>query len=390
MPKLKGVNSSKWWHFDRYQIVHPEGASNCIRPAQGAKLTRYDPWAAYQRARVVQQGTAPYESLVNLVRQIPDTEWGELHTIVAPEDAVEAGILDWCNRYGLLGIFAHNTLTLTLPPYWLPPVDDPAGRPYPTQLSYVRLGPTWREFRGDYSRELPLPSEPGPAGTPVPRGYAESAWQHLGYTSVWRQESVVAQGLYESTSEAAHFHPDNLSDYFPDLPMFEEAQTGESSKATRVPPFPSPLDPADFWLEYTEPIHEFLNAAWLLSSTLSVLATAKRHGTSGTDKSALVEALHNLHLLLAPVGPSVTVNEDGTFRQTIASISLLGSLAMMAVQDLTEDRLRECAGCGIFFTADRSDALYHSDQCRWRKQKQGQRKRQRTKARRRARQRKER
>ncbi|MGI9147759.1 MAG: hypothetical protein ACR2IK_14605, partial [Chloroflexota bacterium] len=54
-----------WWHFDRYEI-----RGGALRPAPGATLQSYDPWARYAQARSGwgnSGGKAPYELFLDLV-----------------------------------------------------------------------------------------------------------------------------------------------------------------------------------------------------------------------------------------------------------------------------------------------------------------------------------
>ncbi len=86
---------SNWWRFSQYEIR--DGA---IQPAEGATLEGYDPWAEYEASRLKGSGSAepPYQSLARLVQQASFTVDG----LLRPES--EEAVLDWCSRYGLLGI----------------------------------------------------------------------------------------------------------------------------------------------------------------------------------------------------------------------------------------------------------------------------------------------
>src|ERR1700687_2656608 len=108
---MTAVVAGNWWKFDRYEL-----SGGMIRPARGAKLSRYDPWDDQDPAAPLQQDRVPaYRSLLDIVNRLrylespsPQNRFGRLH----PRSEEE--LLDWCSRYGLLGLLPHDAVSITL------------------------------------------------------------------------------------------------------------------------------------------------------------------------------------------------------------------------------------------------------------------------------------
>ncbi len=83
-----------------------------------------------------------------------------------------------------------------------------------------------------------------------------------------------------------------------------------------------------------------------------------------------------LHALTRTIRPTL-LPIDGVLRQEWLSTSLLGSLAMMALLDLTEQRrILTCETCGGVFVTKAYQARYCTDRCRYTAKKQRHRARQ--------------
>src|SRR6266511_2833707 len=96
--------AGRWWRFSSYEL---DGWH--IVPAKRAKLEEYDPWADYRRAA---DGThsagkrafqPPYMTLMDMLTELP-FHAGSEHEPSALKTAGKEAILDWCSKYGLLGV----------------------------------------------------------------------------------------------------------------------------------------------------------------------------------------------------------------------------------------------------------------------------------------------
>ena len=140
------VAAGLWWRFDHYEI-----RDGYIRPALGANLEKYDPWAAYRAGRARAKGAeSPYQSLLamreNVVFQPP-----------CPLSAEnEAKVLSWCKDYGLLGVLLQRAQAVVLAPRLKPPLleqlaanmgQDGSQNTHlmPTLCRYFRTNEGWRE-----------------------------------------------------------------------------------------------------------------------------------------------------------------------------------------------------------------------------------------------------
>jgi hypothetical protein len=119
----KNVFGGKWWRFDRYEVKDGR-----IRPIEGLPLRIYEPWGAYHAPQGKKPRKQPYHSLIELVRSI-DT--GELDP-----DERDLAIVDWCGKYGLLGVLFARTSPASEPAdlvgdryisLWGGTLDDPTG-----------------------------------------------------------------------------------------------------------------------------------------------------------------------------------------------------------------------------------------------------------------------
>ena len=110
--------------------------------------------------------------------------------------------------------------------------------------------------------------------------------------------------------------------------------------------YPAPLsDP--FWEAYAEPVEDFFEAAVQLRKALALLKDATEAGSQ--DLGRIRRGMDILHALTRTVRPTL-LPSDGVLRQEWLSTSLLGTLAMMALLDLTEQRrILTCETCGGVF-----------------------------------------
>jgi hypothetical protein len=328
--------AGRWWRFDKYEI-----RSGTIRPAVGAKLEVYDPWKVFLRSRTRgDERPPPYARFINL-RQ----------SLALGLSQSEAAILQWCSEFGLLGILLHETRSVTLAPRWIPLAEDTPVL-LPGQLQYVRTNGGWAARRAIFRPQSVDHSLSGPdlQGAPVPESEAPEAWARTG---ILRQPLRSPENRHERLQET-------WSKFFPDVPEAE----GE------IHQYPMPLS-SEFWRHYAEPYGEFLDGLQCLAEVQEEL---DHHSTepAGVDSAKHVSrGVALMDTLLAPTSVTLVPKADGTFSQEWVCGSLLSALAMMAVQDRTENRrVRDCAArCGRLFISQHPAALYCSDACRWKMQK---------------------
>ena len=97
MPDPVGIANGEWCRANTYEFK--DGA---IVPASGAKIRIYDPWAASRERADAGGITIPiYQELIDVAGEVATANFRSLR----PQDF--DGILDWCSRYGLLGLLPH-------------------------------------------------------------------------------------------------------------------------------------------------------------------------------------------------------------------------------------------------------------------------------------------
>jgi hypothetical protein len=95
---------------DLYRYSQYELFNRTLRPAKGATLTRFNPWDIYENSQKRKWDQPPYMSLVNLANELR-LELRSSDRRVDPRQAVNLisdescrRILEWTNRFGLLGL----------------------------------------------------------------------------------------------------------------------------------------------------------------------------------------------------------------------------------------------------------------------------------------------
>ncbi len=311
------MEAGKWWRFSDYLI-----RDGLILPSPGATLESYDPWEGYAAAqRRGATAETPYQSLVRLVAEVDFQVGGRLR----PEG--RAAILAWCRQYGLLGLLPHY---YDLLPAGVDLVDD--RRFY---WSYVWDAGEWEKV----------------TDSEMPWMYRSTEWAPLGNrVSVAKEEDLLR--------------------FFPRLP---HAAGNELD-------LPEPLS-HEFWEQYGEPVHQFMEEAYALNGALESLATIPKnigretiwHDADGrrwidfscTDFVLGLDTLNRLTSTVVPILKVVTVGAKATLAERWVFRSLLASLGMMAHQDLLSgDRMYLCANCGTPFPSTSPNASYCSLKCR--------------------------
>lgn len=328
-----------WWRAEEYVLQ-----DGYIRPAPGAAFVRYDPWDHYRLARQhgKQEDLTPYQELLKLadIRFV----FNQGRFVVEADDAQK--LLEWCNRYGLLGVLLHRVQEVRLAPRWHRMVLLPSPKPnvlFPTQRHITRAATGWRS---QYIQRLDgyvIRDEPDREGSLVEEGLRPADMT----AGAWVRKIDAFDWQWESLSKT-------WVRFFPDTPR-EERETRE---------YPLPLS-EEFWREYAEPLDQFVNAVRALEDALRYLQepTEVRRGR---DK---------INALAGDVNLTLLTSEEG-FRQAWVSTSLLGTLAAMAIFDLSGGkRVLRCETCGRPFVSGAPTARYCSPTCRQTAQKRAYRQR---------------
>ena len=362
------VWSDRWWKFDRYQVV-----GGRIRPAPGARLSRYDPWALrapyvelgrlgeavsdwYDR-EVLPSGARFLKSKMPLLEQLPPGEIADILREAAdalsgewaePPEELSQALGEWCARFGLLGIFQHETLLLNLEVRAQELLEGFREIPTEAQLleslpRYERVGSGWHELslrwrtKAERAESLDLPRRQ------MGELLASSPWP-LDESSL-----APAQVLGRSPGQARRGLPETWG--LKDLAQVRRAY---------LPDWPGPGFPAPnskvFWRVYSESAVEFFRYAVGLADALSALGQE-----SSKTRSAGLETLNSLLS-----GVSLVVDEDdkGKLTTHLASPSLIGTLAAMAYSDIAGGlRFGHCEYCQGLFASRRTDRRFCSPGC---------------------------
>jgi hypothetical protein len=323
--KSRGLAAGRWWRWTRYEL-----RDGYLRPAPGARLRVYDPWKLWLKTRPVARrsdqedhGGTPYRALLEMLHKleyrkdsgkVPEFTPAQVDMLIGPLTAdSEQTILDWCAKYGLLGILPHRVLQVVLPAQ--------AG----CQVRYDRIGIGWvaaeREARNPVSPIL----EPRAIVQPL-RG--------------------VGLAVEPLTKTWARF--------FPDVPVGERDTFA----------YPEPLADS-FWESYAEPLQDFLSGARALRELLIAIRVQRTSGPQA-DHAALSGGLPIVvSALAAPAGLGAELGKPGRIGLNWVGNSLLASLTMMLLEDLSGGRALQCQ-CGQLFVSHAYQARYCSRRCRWR------------------------
>lgn len=350
-----------WWRAKRYEL-----RGGYVRPAAGVAIKRYDALDDHDYHR--SNRSPGYVPAYLRLARIADA--------VAPREARELEIVEWCAEYGLLGLLLHQVQQVRFAPRWQLP------RPLSAEAKRV-LTPI---ARAALAAKLP-------DGTPIKLGAARADRERLRLvqklyqrtssgTFLWGDEEWVAPAV---PSHAAK--PGNLADramwrlaepgvilqhlatrewkqeplttwarFFPDVPEIE--------RETHAYPMPYS---DEFWAIYAEPIEQFVTAAGLLRDAF-VAASGKRlrGGRPPAYEIGLGDGPFRLNALVAPAGPMLFGNSTA-YEQRLIAPSLLGALALMAQLDLAgHRRFLRCRNdrCKKLFVGTTVQSAYCSPACR--------------------------
>jgi len=299
----------------------------------------------------------PYHSLIELVS-----------TLFAQPRLTDDGekiLLEWCAKYGLLGVLMQRTLFVTLAARWVPLPKIPGLERIGPKSSKGLVASYTQVARSDtgWREDRPLVGEFGISksecarrkkGKPLSLG----AMKELGIApSVLLQELDRFKWETEPLGKTwARFFPDVLS---------SEAETYD---------YPLLTTP-EFWHQYAEPVEAFLDAAQIFAKVQKELH-APDSIRQRLKNDQFLQGRHRLHALVKSASPALHVRGDGTLEQMWVPASLLGAYAMMLYQDLSDEvPILRCQECGRVFTSISPKAKYCSTTCRNTQQKRAYRER---------------
>jgi hypothetical protein len=347
MTEKSNLWSGGWWRFDKYEI-----RDGWIGPAPNATLEWYDPWEAYHRSRLETGVAPPYQHLLDLALSL-GAEWDSELGWILDQDLLERDfesqkhelLLDWCNRFRLLGILPHSASRIDLPLRFVEPRTDVIA-----VRRFIRSNGKWVASER-YWRLVGFPTDDMDAlGAMIKEGDPPLGNLVATDNPEYEEPRVFFQGLAPCSPPTSRLYDAPLATvldaYFPD--SRDEGAAFEC---------PRPLSPG-FWNKYREPVCEFLGYAVSFLNSVEPVAS-RRVGAS----------LYGLELLIEPAGVSLSHGRERAIEEKWTCPSLVSSLARMAIQDAAAGRRLGRCECGQTFLTDRDQALYCSTACGWRYRK---------------------
>jgi len=321
------IASGQWLRHGRYEV-----RDGCVVPVKGSKSRVYDPWALRER---------PYESLAAIVSS------RECLTLPAQQPKLVREILDWCGHFGLLGTLLHRVVGVTQAARWKRlEFADKVERDHfcPEQTTRLYIPGGWLTRVSQFSP--PVIKDRSKLDAPVSLKELPQDAQQPEAVLVDLPGVTTAGGLLKREALDKTW-----GSHFPDLPFWE--------RVTHDYPVPSSRE---FFAIYGEPVHEFVDAAWLLRNAVDAISRP-------VDAGAPARGINLLRQLAARTSATLEQQRDGSLRQRWVSGSLLSSLALMAMEDLAADRLHRCATCERMFLSALRQIEYCSPTCRHTMQK---------------------
>jgi hypothetical protein len=128
--------------------------------------------------------------------------------------------------------------------------------------------------------------------------------------------------------------------------------------------YPQPLTDS-FWKTYAEPLQDFLSGARALRELLTAIGLQTNRELRATHEFMTGGLPTVINALAAPTGLAAPLRKSGRVGLNWVGGSLLASLTMMMLEDLSSGRAVQCP-CGQLFVSSAYQARYCSRQCRWR------------------------
>jgi hypothetical protein len=389
--KSPAFHTGRWWRFERYIIK-----DGYIIRAPGAKLIEYDVWEQFMNCKTQTRKQPPYQELLSLLHRLGavtnasdssvasahfkgDTLRGfsskevslltnfkprsglalaplriddlhyepELNVLrrlrrlsPLPPDANDL-IVQWCNKYGLLGILPHMCESVVFSPRWKKIMVG--SKKSTTELisaeaeGWYRTNGQWWDFQQTCEYGGKRAPQKQDIGRLAHRAYLPRSLlipfariRHLDYMGLdlpfLREETLL----------------DTRCNFFPSIAKRERLNFQ----------YPCPLT-EEFWTIYSESIEDFLRyAVFFLEALLP------------HPSDFLLESL------IEPIGIALNSSEPDQLSQSWRCPSLLSMFALMALQDLAgESVIKKCNCCGYPFVSSAYQSLYCSETCGWRGRK---------------------
>ena len=328
--------ASRWFRCSRYIIQ-----DGFIRPAPNASLAPYEPWQLYRSGALTDHSPAPHRALIALLSE---------EELLKLTPRAEEAILEWCRQYGLLGLLLEEIQMAVLAPRWSgsPPGilmrgDTTRRLITPVARRLIRSVRGWND-RSTFLTRM-YSSDQVDDGQLVSSEHIPDKWRAEDWDQPWALRRA-SNGDWSTESLEITW-----GRFFPDIPV-EERETY---------PYPSPSEP-EFWKLYAEPVYDFLHAAMRFHEILRTFAAwhapertqkaSRDEHSRDAERLAAQDSMLRLDSLFTSVHPCLHFSDDGTPQLQWNSASLLGSIAMMAVQDLLAGtKLHVCANptCSTLF-----------------------------------------
>lgn len=356
MPEPIYEGTSTWWRFSAYEVADTRSGPMIV-PAATATLARYRPWQEYLRCTAANE-SPPHVELVELFRAVEavpgnvemsgETRFRKFQ--LTPE--LRKWLLDWCRRFGLLGLLQHQTISAALWPRYMK-----TGTA--KQVEYHRSIGAWaidehaiNTYDGNPKLSTARHDAPEREGEKLRRE---------DFTKSMIEPGVIAKIKLDSPAIKRRGLGEIWGPYFRNVNYLE--------RDSHFYPEPSS---EDFWRAYGEPVTEFFSAALILERTIRNLEhrrpAKELERAPQAERRALFYAMSIVEELAAAAPIGLQLNQDGAFGMEFACNSLLGALATMTIWDAVEGRVAlRCVACGSPVRA-RKGARYCSERCRKRLQ----------------------
>lgn len=338
-------STGNWYRTSNYDVL-----DGCIVPAMDATFSVYDPWASHRAPAA--RSTPAYQSLLELAEKLetspplPPARSLALHPAHGGSSAGERLILQWCVKFGLLGILPTLATAVRLAPRWGPHPDHPHLRACALRDEMTRIGGHWwhQVNARESSAYDDVPAADRTMGALVPGNV--TAPDDRPRVVLWGDVLTTRLGFPELVEEPLRT---TWRQFFP-------AAYRDNPETFPYGPIGSPL----FQQQYGEPLWMFQRAMSLFKQSVEIL------GDQHASHDDVFQAKAFLNLLASATSP--LINPDPTSRQQEwLSASLLASFAFMAIQDHTVGR-RVChcknQPCRQLFISDAPNAQYCSPECR--------------------------
>ncbi|HUT79311.1 MAG TPA: hypothetical protein VM285_16545 [Polyangia bacterium] len=306
-----------WWRFDRYELV-----KGVIQPAEGAAFSRYNPWTEPLEDSD-DDGAGMTDGLLNIAEAVAPhrTCWARGPGAL-PLD-IGQKVLDWCGRFGLLGLWHHQLVAAFLPPR--------TTRNMQERVVRIRAG---RAASSGFAAEKPPAGDRGAAlWCMLPRSFRDSS--RMQWTPVADPPRAKLRGLWAS--------------FFPRTPGSDLARRGYNFALQE-----------GFWRGYGEPLEAFLSAAVLWRDFAYWEAWCNRR-----DEEDWAMAQESVHALLGGLYPALGLSKKQSVLKW-RSNSLLGALSGMVVLQREDEhkRIVPCVECGKWTVSSQPNRRYCSNTCR--------------------------